>query len=61
MQHYRAFELDVTGHVISRIDLSCTDDEDARRQAHRLLHDHDIELWQLERRVAVLKSEARPR
>jgi hypothetical protein len=57
MQHYRAFQLDYTGHVIGRIDLSCLDDEDAMKQAQRLLDFYDIELWRLDRRVALLKSD----
>ena len=60
MQHYRAFQLDCTGHVIGRIDLACLDDDDARKQAERLLQFYDIELWRLDRRVAVLKSEKTP-
>jgi hypothetical protein len=57
MQHYRAFQLDDNGHVIGSVDLSCLNDEDARKQAEQLLKLYDIELWQLDRRVAVLKSE----
>lgn len=61
MQHYRAFELDFSGHVIGRIDLSCADDEDAKTQAVKLVQDHDIEVWRLNRRVVVLKSENKPK
>ena len=57
MQHYRAFQLGHDGHVVGRIDLSCKDDDDARKQARQLLDHYDIEVWRLDRRVAVLKSE----
>jgi hypothetical protein len=57
MLHYRAFQLDWSGRVIGRIDLSCADDEDAKLQAKQFLHHYDIELWRLDRRVAVLKPE----
>jgi hypothetical protein len=60
MQHYSAFELDLRGHVIGRIDLTCKDDDDARKQAERLLDDHDIEVWRLDRRIAVFRCGKTP-
>jgi hypothetical protein len=60
MLHYCAFQLDWSGHIVGRIDLSCADDEDAKTQARQFLHHCDIEVWILDRRVAVLKSEEQP-
>jgi hypothetical protein len=55
MQQYRAFQLDWNGRVVGRIDLICADDEDAKQQAQRLLYDRDLELWQLDRKVATFR------
>jgi hypothetical protein len=59
VQHYRAFRLDLTGDVISQIDLVCSNDNEATSKAQRLVKDHDIEVWRLDRRVAILRG--RPR
>jgi hypothetical protein len=47
MLHHCAFQLDWSGHVVGRIDLSCADDEDAKTQARQFLHHCDIEVWRL--------------
>jgi len=60
MQHYRAFQLDWTGHVIGKIDLVCTNDDDAKVQAEQLLDEYDLEIWRLDRRVATLRSANKP-
>jgi hypothetical protein len=56
VQHYLAFHLDLAGHVVSKIDLVCSDDQDATQKAKRLVRDHDIEVWRLDRRVAILRG-----
>lgn len=56
MQHYRAFQIGLDGRVLSRTDLSCDNDQDAERQAIELTTRHDVELWRLDRRVAVFKA-----
>jgi predicted dinucleotide-binding enzyme len=53
MRHYSAFQLDPTGHVAGRIDLNCSDDEDAKRQAEMLVDTFGLELWEDDRMVAV--------
>jgi len=36
----------------SRIELICIDDHDAREHAKQLIDGHDVELWQLDRKIA---------
>ena len=55
MQLYRAFQLDQTGHIVGKIDLTCADDEDAKQQAEQLLDGYDTEVWQRDRKVALLR------
>ena len=56
MPNYRAYLLDDDGHVMSALNLSCLDDDAAADTAKQLADDHDVELWQFDRLVAVLKS-----
>jgi hypothetical protein len=41
------------GHILSRVDLVCEDDEAAKERAEQLADGHDVELWQLGRKIAV--------
>jgi DUF2934 family protein len=59
MPDYRAFQIGEDGHVTGRIDLVCTDDEDAKRQAQQLVGQYSIELWQHDRRIALFESVTR--
>jgi hypothetical protein len=52
---YRAYLLE-NGHTYVAIDLTCVDDGDAKRQAAALGNGRDIELWQGDRRIALLRS-----
>jgi hypothetical protein len=53
MQDYRAYLIGSDGHIIHRIDLlDCADDEAAKECAKQLVDGHDIELWQLGRKIA---------
>ena len=56
MQEYRAYIMGPAGHVRSRVDLRCNDDDEAFRLAQQLVDDHDIELWQLDRKIAIFKG-----
>jgi predicted dinucleotide-binding enzyme len=56
MQQYRVFKIGLDGHVFDRVDLTCSDDNDAKKQAMALAEDHDIELWQLDKRIATYKA-----
>ena len=52
---YRAYLID-NGRVYVAIDLTCTDDDDAKRQTTNLSNGRDIEVWDGGRRVALLRS-----
>jgi hypothetical protein len=53
MKDYRAYILGPDGHVQARVDLIYADDENAaKEQAKRLVDGHDVELWQLDRKIA---------
>jgi len=54
--HYRAYILDKDGRISQAIDLDCVDDEDAKKQASKLLDGHDIEVWQQKRRLTILMA-----
>jgi hypothetical protein len=56
MQGYRAYLIGPDGHIFQRIDLVCENDEDAKERAKQLVDGHDIELWQLDRRIATFQS-----
>lgn len=52
---YRVYALDDDGHIISRVDLHCDDDEIAKRYAATLLDRHDLELWDGARKIEIFK------
>jgi hypothetical protein len=54
MRQYRAYLIE-NGHVGTAIDLTCADDDDAKRQTASLPSVRDVELWQGDRRVAFLR------
>jgi hypothetical protein len=54
MRQYRAYLIE-NGHVWTAIDLICADDDDAKRQMANLPGGHDVELWQGDRMVALLR------
>jgi hypothetical protein len=54
MQEYRAYLIGPDGHIFQRTDLVCVDDEAAKESAERLVNGHDVELWQLDRKIAML-------
>ncbi len=58
MPLYRAYLIE-NGHVWTAFDLCCSDDDDAKKQIESLLDERDIELWQRDRRVAVLRAHRR--
>ena len=51
MQGYRAFIMGPDGHVQNRVDLCCNDELEAIELAKQLVDGHDVELWQLDRRI----------
>lgn len=58
MTQYRAYLME-NGHVWAAVDLACADDDDAKRQAENLRNGRVVELWQNDRRVALLRSPRR--
>jgi hypothetical protein len=56
MTHYRAYLLDQKRHVISVAKLQCADEQEARDRAQQLVDANDIELWQLDQRIAVFEA-----
>jgi hypothetical protein len=51
MVEYRAYIVGEDGHFAKAVILDCPDDETAKEQAKRLVDGHDVELWQLGRKV----------
>ena len=57
MNEYRAYVMGWDGHILERIDLICADDDAAKERAKTLVDGHDVELWQLDRRIAEFKAD----
>ncbi len=57
MQGYRAFIIGEDGHVENRVDLVCQGEMEARRLAQQLVDDHDVELWQLDRKIRDVQAQ----
>jgi hypothetical protein len=55
MSDYRAYIMGPDGHVQNRVDLLCNDEAEAIRLAKQLVDGHDVELWQLGRRVETFR------
>ena len=55
MQEFRAYVIGSDGHIKLSIDLICADDDAAKERAKALVDGHDIELWQLDRKIAEFK------
>jgi hypothetical protein len=55
MQEYRAYVMRPDGHVQSRVDIRCDDKAEAIRLAKQLVDGHDVELWQLDRRIETFR------
>ncbi|WP_164934901.1 hypothetical protein [Bradyrhizobium zhanjiangense] len=53
---YRVYSLDAEGHIFSVREITCADDEEAKRLTRAMLDGHDLEVWDRSRRVAVIKS-----
>ena len=55
MAEYRAYILTPDDHIAEAVDLFCPDDEAAKEKAKQLVNGHDVELWQLGRKVETFK------
>jgi len=60
MLHYRAYLLDSQHHVISAANLYCADEQAAKESTEELVDANDMELWRLDRRIAIFKPHNRP-
>jgi hypothetical protein len=58
MAEYRAYLVDSDGHFYDVVPLICADDAEAMEKAKPLAVGHDVELWQLDRKVATLNHKA---
>ena len=52
MTAYRAYIVGPHSRPIGVVNMDCVDDDTAITSASRLIDDHDVELWQLDRPVA---------
>jgi hypothetical protein len=55
MAEYRAYLIGENGRIQKAIDLICPNDEVAKEEARQLVDGHDVELWQLGRKVESFK------
>jgi hypothetical protein len=62
MYEYRLYRVDSLGHVAGTPEcFSCESDEAAIERARQAVDGHDMELWQLDRLVIRLESQAKKR
>ena len=57
MTDYRVYIVGAEGHFCDVVPLVCEDDEQAIRLAQELATDQAVELWQLDRKVAVIPAQ----
>jgi hypothetical protein len=55
MAEYRAYIIGEDGHFIRALDLFCPDDDTAKECAKQLVDGHDVELWQLSRKIETFR------
>ncbi|MBH5396339.1 hypothetical protein HZZ13_00700 [Bradyrhizobium sp. CNPSo 4010] len=53
---YRVFVVDSSRQVICAAKLDCIDEQAARRRAEQMRGEHDVELWEGDRLVAVFQG-----
>jgi hypothetical protein len=51
MLEFAAYLIGDDGHIVSRVNLLCADENDARMKAAELAVRFDVELWQRDRRI----------
>ena len=57
MTYYQAYLIDRDGRYIKAVDLTCADDETAKKRALKMVDGHDVELWRHARRIAKFNGE----
>ena len=55
MPEYRAYIIGPDGVFRKAVPLICPDDETAKEQTRQLVDGHDVELWQLDRKIGLFK------
>jgi hypothetical protein len=58
MAEYRAYLLGSDDHFRKAVHLICSDDAEAIEKAKQLVDGHDVELWQLDRKIATFSHKA---
>ena len=53
---YRAYVVSRDGHILSRTDLLCLDEKEAKERASQMVNGSDVELWRGTRRIAIFKA-----
>jgi hypothetical protein len=61
MADYRAYLVGSDGHFYEAIGFVCADDSEAIQKAKELVDHREVELWQLDRKVATLKAKPKAR
>jgi hypothetical protein len=56
MADYRVYLVGADGNFCDVVPLVCADDVEAIEHAQRLAVGYDVELWQLDRKIAVLQD-----
>ena len=56
MLEYRAYVIGLDGRIELRVDLFCSDDEEARERARQLVNGRDVELWKGVDRIETVKA-----
>jgi hypothetical protein len=59
LKQYRVHTVDADGHFLKTIKLDCPDDTSAVESAKQFIDGLDIELWQLDRKVATFEHKPR--
>jgi hypothetical protein len=52
---YRAYLIDPSGRILGRTDLASADEEAAAKEAKQLVDGHDVELWEMDRKIATFR------
>ena len=53
---YRAYVVSRDGHILSRTDLLCFGEKEAKERASQMVDGHDVELWRGVSRIAIFKA-----
>jgi hypothetical protein len=57
MDGYCAYVMGADDHIINRVDIRCSDEEEARRLAKVVVDGHAVELWQAGRFIERFEPE----